>query len=143
MNRREFEALRDLEGKSLRGDIRWESTPRTRPLRVFGPLTIDNALNLDLRVNGTFKPHIPSFSFNFVVVGVGPICRIDVNGLDHRGVGRTHKHDLQGEDDPRNNLPNAAVRTDLERMSPAQVWKLLCRSARIHHEGEFQDPMQD
>ena len=146
MNRPEFEALRDLAGKTITGEIRFESKSQTRPNLTFEK-TVQNALGWDLVLNGAFNPLIPSVSFNFHVRGTGPICRLEVNGLSHNNpdglnVGRTHKHDLREEHDSRKNLPMAQARPELNlmTMSVGEIWTTLCKQANIVHKGTFHEP---
>lgn len=146
MNRSEFEVLRDLAGKAIAGDIRFESKSQTRPSLTFEK-AVQNALGWDLVLNGAFNPLIPSVSFNFQVRGTGPICRLEVNGLSHKNpngvsVGRTHKHDLQEEQDSRKNLPVAQSRPELNlmTMNVGEIWAILCQQANIVHNGTFHEP---
>lgn len=62
--------------------------------------------------------------------------------MHHKGVGRTHKNDLQDEADPRLNLPTAIARPYLEGKSVEAVWKILCRQASIEHCGKFVIPKE-
>lgn len=140
MDHEEFKQLRDLPGKRISEDIVWSQPTDMKPNYVFERVNVENDLGWRVLVNGTFKPGIPSVTYNFQVVGVGPICRVTVNGVFHRGAGRTHKNDLRKESDPRNNLPTAVARTDLEDQSPAEVWRDLCNRAKITHDGTFLDP---
>lgn len=140
MTRAEFVQLRDLPDKRVREDIRFVESNDSRPNRVFSDIQIENSLGLDVRVNGTYKPDIPALSLNVTVRGVGPICRVEVNGTIHGPAGRTHKHDLRVERCPRKNLPHAVARPDLVELSPREVWEVLCREARIAHVGHFVDP---
>ena len=140
MNRQEFERLRDLPGKHIAADIEFVASKATSPNLTFDGIRVENELGLDVFVNGTYKPEIPSFSFNFRVGQLGPICRVSVNSMHHKGVGRTHKNDLRDETDPRLNLPVAIARTDLEGKTTREVWEILCRQARIEHTGKFVAP---
>lgn len=142
MDRRTFEQLRDLPGKRIAADIIWTAPRDGKPNLTFEQVAIENSLDLDVVVNGTFKPGIPSITFNFVLRGVGPICRVDVNGTIHGDAGRTHKHDLRQETDARDNLPTAVARADLEGKSPRDVWSDLCHRASITHVGTFNDPQE-
>jgi hypothetical protein len=142
MNRNEFEALRNLPDKRIAGDIRIESKQATSPNLTFEDVVLENSLNYDVVLNGTYKPDIPSVTFNFVLRGVGPICRLCVNGPIHPGAGRTHKHDLRQDSDPRNNLPIAVARTELDGSSAREIWEDLMRQAKIEHTSTFHDPDQ-
>lgn len=44
MNRNEFEALRNLPGKTITVDIRFESTQATRPNLTFEKVVVENSL---------------------------------------------------------------------------------------------------
>jgi hypothetical protein len=140
MNRQEFEHLRDLPGKRVTADIVWTSPPGGRPNLVFDQVVLENSAEWDVVLNGTYKPGIPSVTFNFVLRGIGAICRVDVNSTVHGDAGRTHKHDLRDETDPRANLPHAAARPDLTDKSAREVWLDLCQRAKIKHTGIFNDP---
>lgn len=140
MNRAEFEQLRALSGKVIDADIEFKASSKTSPCLVFEQVQVRNDLNWEVLLNGTYKPFIPAVSFNFVIKGLGPICRLDVNGTIHGEQGRTHKHDLHDEEDPRRNLPQAISRQDLKGKTARQVWELLCQQANIVHTGRFFDP---
>ena len=75
MNRSEFEALRSLPDKQITADIRFELKQATSPNLTFEDVPVENALQYEVILNGTFKPDLPSVTFNFVLRGVGPICR--------------------------------------------------------------------
>jgi len=121
-------------------EIRFSAQPGMGPNLVFEQVKVENTLGYEVHLNGTFKPQIPSVTYNFVLKGVGPICRIDVNGTIHKEAGRTHKHDLRRESDPRNNLPTAVARPDLEGRSAREIWTILCEQANITHNAEFHNP---
>jgi hypothetical protein len=140
MNRQEFEHLRALPGKRITADLSWSSPRDGKPNWIFDEVVVENSADLDVVLNGTYKPNIPAVTFNFVLRGVGPICRIDVNGTIHGNAGRTHKHDLRRETCPRDNLPNASSRSDLDGKTAREIWNELCELAHIEHAGKFQDP---
>jgi len=140
MNRNEFDVLRNLPGKRIAADIRFESKQATNPNLTFEEVSVENSLNYEVVLNGTYKPDIPSVTFNFVLRGTGPICRLCVNGTIHPGSGRTHKHDLRQDSDPRNNLPAAIARPELEGRSVKEIWETLMAQANISHTGIFHDP---
>jgi hypothetical protein len=112
MNRREFEQLRDLPDKEIRADIEFRRVTGAGPNLIFDGVPLENSLEWDVLLNGTYKPDIPAATFNFVVRGVGPVCRLDVNGTRHGQAGRIHKHDVTDEHDPRRNLPTVVARPD-------------------------------
>jgi hypothetical protein len=139
MTRKEFEKLRDLPGKKVIGDLVFSAIEAASPILLFDSVRVENDLGIELRLNGRFNPLVPSICFNFRVMGLGPICRVEVNGAMHKGT-RTHKHSLVNEDDPRLNLPNVVPRPDLVGKSARAVWMILCQQAKIEHEGKFVDP---
>jgi len=140
MTREEFQALRDLPDKRITDDIVFTTTASNSSNLTFDNVRVENALGVDVIVNGTFKPSIPTTIFNFYIRGQGPICRVCVNGNIHDPVGRTHKHELRREEDQRTNLPTAFARADLENLSPKQVWDILLKDANITHTGKFIEP---
>jgi hypothetical protein len=141
MNRAEFEALRNLPGKLITSDIQFELKQPTSPNLVFEDVKVENSLNYDVVLNGTYKPSIPAITLNFVLRGAGPICRVCVNGTIHPPAGRTHKHDLRKDSDPRNNLPTAVARPDLDNLPTVkEVWDILLQQANIIHTGTFTEP---
>jgi hypothetical protein len=139
MNRLEFEQLRDLPGKIITEDIEFHLTQDTAPNFTFESVVVQNELNWNIVLNGTYKPKIPSVTFNFVLKGVGPICRFCVNGTFHPGSGRTHKHALGMDDDPRLNLPTAAP-IQFGGLSVSQIWQRVCQMSNITHNGVFTEP---
>ena len=143
VNRREFELLRDLPNKRIDQDIRFVAARATDPNLTFSGVTLKNTAGWIVRLNGTYKPGIPSLTFNFSIPDVGAICRLDINGPVHKPVGRTHKHSLKNDEDPRKNLPTPDAAPDFNNLSPSQAWALLCESARILHEGVFFDPEEE
>jgi hypothetical protein len=136
----EFEQLRDLPDKVIKADIEFVAANETSPNLIFEQVEVSNSQNWEILLNGTFKPDIPSVTFNFVLRGVGPICRFCVNGQIHGAAGRTHKHSLDDASDPRLNLPKAAARPDLNGKTPREIWQILCQQANIKHTGNFKDP---
>jgi hypothetical protein len=141
MTRQEFQQLRDLPGKEITGDIQFAQSNHTRPTLTFENVHVDNALGIEVLVNGAYLPDTGKTSFNFHIKSAfGPVCRVCVNGPIHPGAGRTHKHDLRKDSDPRQNLPTAIERTDLENKTPRQIWDTILEQANITHTGRFQDP---
>lgn len=141
MDRFEFEQLRDLPDKEILKDVNFVSKKSARPVYVLEPLPVGNSLGLDLLLGGTYNPVIARISFNFIIRGVGPICRFCINGRLHPGAGRTHKHDLTQESDPRHNLPTSVVeRPDLAGISLQDAWRRICAQAKIRHAGKLSGP---
>jgi hypothetical protein len=106
MDRAAFEAVRDVPGKFIRGDIRLVARRQTLPALVAENIVIENRSSVVLRLNITYNPEVGSKTFNVTAAGVGPICRLDVDGPAHRPAGRSHKHSLQTERCPDRNLPD-------------------------------------
>jgi hypothetical protein len=88
----------------------------------------------------TYNPESDTKGINVWVVGLGPICRLDVDGQVHGDVGRSHKHALQRESCPANNLPKATARADLSGKTVLEVFHEFCTIANIRHEGQFINP---
>ena len=141
MNRASFEMLRDLPGKTIEGDIRFIARQAARPLLTTEELRITNSPGVDVRLNITHNPQIGSTTFNVHVPGLGPICRLDVDGQVHRPCGRTHKHSLQSEQCPDRNLPDGVIdRPDLSSRPVEVLFTAFCEMARITHDGVFYAP---
>lgn len=83
---------------------------------------------------------VGSKTINVYVPGIGPICRLDVDGNAHRPAGRSHKHSLQAERCPDRNLPDALDRSDLAGSSLREVFSEFCRMACISHHGQLETP---
>jgi hypothetical protein len=139
MNRTEFEALRDLDGKILRGDIRFSRSRATSPLLV-AEIAIENPQNRDMRMVLHYNTETDSKTINVVVTGLGPICRLDIGGTEHGEVGRHHKHSLQTERCPSQNLRHADARDDLAGRTFRDVFDDFCEQARIEHRGTMFEP---
>lgn len=141
MDKDEFELLRELDGKVIHANIEFRADSKTMPNLIFDQIVVENAMGYDLLLNGNYRPAIPSVTFNFVIKGQGPICRLDVNGTIHKESGRNHKHELQKSGDSNTNLPFAVKRDDLATCSTVkEIWETLCQEARISHSGEFIEP---
>jgi hypothetical protein len=140
VNRTEFDALRALTGKIIRGDIRFLHREPTRPFLI-AELEIENAAALDLRLMIRFNPEVGSKTFAVDVRGVGPICRLDIDGHSHPPAGRQHKHALQTERCPDRNLPEGVhARLDLAGRSLRECFVEFCTLGTIQHEGRFFAP---
>jgi hypothetical protein len=84
---------------------------------------------------------VGSKTINVHVPGLGPICRLDVDGPAHRPAGRSHKHSLQNERCPDRNLPDGVIdRPDLAGSTLRQVFTEFCRIADIKHLGQLDTP---
>ncbi len=141
MTRAEFERLRDMPGKVILGDIRLQEQRPTKPLLRAEDVKIANEAGADLRLALTYNPLTGSKSINVYVPGLGPICRLDVDGQSHPPAGRSHKHSLRSDDCPRANLPSGvASRGDLSGHTLQEVFEGFCADANITHRGEFLCP---
>jgi hypothetical protein len=97
MNRAEFEQLRDLPDKRINGNVSFSLPKGSRPLHILTPLAVNNSLGVDLVLQGSYNAEIRKLTIQFLVRGIGPICRFCINGRLHKALGRTHKHDLHDE----------------------------------------------
>lgn len=140
MDRIAFEALRDASSKLIRGDIRLIQTRPTAPLWTAEGVRIENALGFDAKLNVTFNPRTGGKTFNVSVRGIGPICRLDIDGHLHPPAGRTHKHGLRTPGCPDRNLPHADPRPELTGASLEEAFVAFCAMASIRHEGRFLGP---
>ena len=137
MDRTEFEALRDLPGKEIKQDIRFRKPVTLRPNVIADDVDIVNAAGVELRLTIHYNPERGSKTFNVHVPGVGPICRLDVDGPPHRPAGETHKHSCQGPADP--NLRDGVVdRPDLSGASLPDLFKAFCQMAQITFTGTLE-----
>ena len=141
MNLTEFEALRDVPDKVIKGDIRFTKRQATAPVMVAEGIPIENGHGTDLRLNITYNPEVGSKTFNVHVPGLGPICRLDIDGTNHRDAGRSHKHALRGERCPDRNLPdNVVARSDMSGRSVKEAFDEFCKLGQITLKGTFFAP---
>jgi hypothetical protein len=136
-----FIELRDLPGKTITGDIRFSARNATRPVLISEALHIENSRGIDARLNITHNPSVGSTTFNVSITGVGPVCRLDVDGVAHRPAGRTHKHSLKSEECPDRNLPDGV--NDMPGLSGCPIemlFEAFCAMAKIEHNGDFYPP---
>ena len=141
VDRADFERLRDFPGKVIRGDIKFVQRKQMAPAFVADGIEIENSSGIALRLNINFNPDASSKTFNVFAVGIGPICRLDVDGPMHRPVGRSHKHSLQTERCPERNLPDQVTdRGDLSGKSLDELFGIFCKMAKVEHDGAFLAP---
>jgi hypothetical protein len=141
VTREEFVQLRKMDGKTISSDIEFVRNSRlVEDVLCFEKVPVENYLDLEVLLNGSYDRRTGETTFNFVVQGVGPVCRVDVNGNEHGDAGRNHKHELQKESCPRRNLPFAEPRPDFADKTPREIWDQLCLQAKIDHTGKFIDP---
>lgn len=138
MDRTEFEVLRDLQGKLIEGDVRLASSSHLGSVLAADDILIRNSANAGLILNLTYLPARRGFKINVHVRGVGPICRLEVNGPEHPGATRTHKHALRTSRCPNRNLhQDVAARPDLQGKTMQEVWRSFCEMASISHHGNL------
>jgi hypothetical protein len=143
MNRTDFEQLRDVPGKVIRSDIRFAKSRQTAPVLI-AEVVVESADRRDLRLTIKDNPEVSSKTFNVDVPGIGPICRLDVDGHNHPGKGRQHKHALQTERCPDRNLPDAVqARPELSGWSIRDLFKEFCRLGGISHGGKLYAPDEE
>jgi hypothetical protein len=141
VDRQDFEALRDIPDKVIRGDIRLVQRRQTLPAMVADNVEIENSSGTALKLNISYNPEVGSKTFNVTAAGIGPICRLDVDGPAHRPAGRSHKHSVQTDRCPDRNLPDGVIeRADLAGKSVTDLFAIFCQIANITHEGTFHSP---
>lgn len=139
MDRLEFEALRELSDKAIRGSIRLIQKQATRPLQTAERIRIENSFGYSLLMNINYNPETGSKGINVTLAGEGAICRLDVDGTNHGAAGRSHKHSVQDEQSVRRSLRDGVVpRSDLNGKSLRDVFRDFCERARIRFEGELE-----
>jgi hypothetical protein len=135
VERTEFEALRDYPDKTINQDVKLAYEKHGQPLYTADNIQVQGT-NVDLLINLSYVPEIRKFTINVQVRGRGPICRLCVNGQQHKDAGRTHKHDVRTVGCI-GHLPHAVARRGFEGMSVADAWKLFCKEASIVHNGSL------
>lgn len=144
VNRTEFEAIRDLKDKVIRADIRFMRRNNLAPALIAEGISIENTSGVELRLNITCNPEVGSKTFNVHVPGVGPICRLDVDGPAHHPAGRSHKHSVQSDRCAERNLPDGVIDLpDLSGKTLAELFAVFCQMAEISHEGTFEVPAEE
>jgi hypothetical protein len=135
MDRSEFERLRELTGKTLKGDIVLRR-PSARAYFESGRMRIETGENIEVFVVVRWNPETDAKTVNVDVAGVGPICRLDIDATVHPPAGRHHKHSLRGSQCPEENLKRDVVaRNDLAGQDISAVFAEFCRVANIKHDG--------
>jgi len=138
VDRKPFESLRDEPDKTINGPIRLVRRAATSPTLVADGIQVRSSLGGDVRLSIAYNPEIGSKTCNVYVPGLGPICRLDVDGPAHRPAGRSHKHSLQTTRCPDRNLPDGIMdRPDLAGQSLQEVFTAFCAMARIVHNGDL------
>ncbi|MBK9753971.1 MAG: hypothetical protein IPO88_10770 [Nannocystis sp.] len=141
MNRRDFESLRALPGKTISGPIRLSQKQATHPLLTADRIPIENDQGITVWMNINYNPETGTKGINVTLAGEGPICRLDVDGAPHGDAGRSHKHAVLDEQSVRRGLRDGVrPRPDLSGKSLRQVFAEFCATANITHHGVFEAP---
>ncbi len=136
MDREEFERLRDLPGKRIAGDITLKRKRSRSIVFESGPVPIEFESGSLANVYLEYNEATEAKTINVIVVGTGPICRLEVDLRVHREAGRDHKHALKTPDCPSENLArDVSGRPDLSGLSFEAVFETFCKMAHIEHEG--------
>jgi len=136
MNRQEFEKLRDFPGKRITADIVLRSKRDRNGVYMSGPIPIelDYAVKADVYIE--LNTETGAKTINVRVAGIGPICRLEVDGRVHRPAGRSHKHAIKTPECPAKNLPvDVLDRPDLAGSPLSGVFAEFCRMAHIEYVG--------
>ncbi len=138
MDRNEFERIRDLNGKVIRGDIVLK--PKKERMGVYSTegVPIENSNGTEARLKIEWREETDAKCINVHIKGLGPICRLDVDSLRHKPCGRSHKHALKTPSCPENNLNRDVLdREDLSGLDIETVFKKFCDMSYIEHSGNF------
>lgn len=130
----EFVQLGTMDDKTISAHTEFvRKKPLVQDFLCFDRTGADKAFGLEVLLNGSHDRRTGETTFNFVMQGVGPVCRVDVNGNEQGNAGSTHKRELQKESCPRQNLRYAEARPDFADKTPREIWERLCRQAKIEH----------
>jgi len=138
MDRIQFERIRDLPRKIIRGDIVLKSKKERSGVYIADDISIENSLGIEARLKIEWREETDAKCINVHVRGLGPICRLDVDSLRHKPCGRSHKHALKTPSCPENNLNiDVLDRKDLSGLDIEAVFKEFCDISHIEHSGTF------
>jgi hypothetical protein len=140
VDRQEFEYLRDLPDKVIADDIYLKPKRPNSSVLASGPIPIHNNVGTAAILSLEFNLETDSKSINVRVVGIGPICRLEIDAREHRPYGRSHKHALRSAECPEQNLKKDI--TDQSKLSGGtirEVFAEFCRAAHISFEGQFRE----
>jgi len=138
VRRTEFERLRDLREKVIREDIKLTKRKALASVRVTKAVPIENSLGYDLKLHVKVNTETGEKTICVVASGVGPICRLDVDGHEHGASGRSHKHALQSERCPDGNLPCGVRKMDgVSGSDIVTLFGEFCKLANIQFLGRF------
>ena len=126
------------------GPVRFLRRRAIAPVLAAENLMIENARQVDLRLQISFNPMIGSKTFNVSIPGVGPVCRLDVGGPPHRPAGRNHKHSLLTPRCPDQNLrENVADHPELDGWPLRYLFDWFCNASNIRFDGELFPPQEE
>ncbi len=137
MDRLEFERLRDLPNKSIEGDIVLQRSRDEAP-HLTAIVDIQNSAGADAKLKIFLNEETGAKTFNVWIVGVGAICRLDVDSRSHKPCGRNHKHSLQQHDCPHPSVNlgrNVADRPELAGKTIQEAFTIFCTQSNITHNG--------
>ena len=144
MTREEFEALRSLPNKRIQRDIKFSRKQGTSPAFTADDIPIENSLGLDARLYLGYNPENGYKKINVAVKSAGgAICRLEVDGPTHPGVGRDHKHSLLRETCPARGMQaDVVARPELAGKGPEEVFRIFCEDAKIEFDKAFVLPQE-
>lgn len=141
MNTIDFDALRDLPKKTIAVDLQLAEKAGTSPLLTASRIPIVNSAGENIVLNVNYNPETDTKGINVTLVGVGPICRLDVDGTCHGNAGRSHKHAVQDERSINRKLRDGVTsRSDLAGKGLQEVFDDFCTTAKITHNGKLELP---
>ena len=136
----EFQAFWSA-AKTVNEDVSFEFAPKeTRVLEFKNIVILTDSVPYVVTIHGRYLCRTREISYTFVAEGVGPIARYDIRGSRHRNAGRTHFQSMRTLSCPRQNLPHADARPDLEDFNAEQTWQVLLSEAGLTHTGNFFRP---
>lgn len=139
MNRAEFIELRDLPGKRIIGDIALKRKKDGSIVFASGTVPIRAGGSTLANLHIEYNEATDAKSMNVTIIGVGPVCRLEVDSRHHRPAGRSHKHALKTPECPSDNLPfDVLDRADLAGKSLEDVFAEFCAMAHIEYNGKIE-----
>ncbi len=102
-------------------------------------IRIESSLGVDLILSISYNTETECKNLNVHVLGVGPICRLDVDDQPHGDVSGSHKHELETDSCPDENLKRGVIdRSDLGGKSVQELLGELCRIGGISNLPEIE-----
>jgi hypothetical protein len=90
MNRAEFIELRDTPNKRILKDIALRRKKVRSVVYTSGAIPIEVEGDVLAYIHIEYNEATDAKTVNVMLVGVGPVCRLDVDGKVHRPAGRSH-----------------------------------------------------